>query len=148
MLWFAFKLYLYRVLSHLRGVRCKVPKCCDLLSNCIFIEFYHIFSTYKGANSDVVICFQIVSLSSSITSHKWYWMRTSLLWFAFKLYLYRVLSHHQPVSPLNTHSCDLLSNCIFIEFYHIRKTSRYRLLNVVICFQIVSLSSSITSEGQ
>ncbi len=44
--------------------------------------------------------------------------------------------------------CDLLSNCIFKEFYHIEKIDIKEITSVVICFQIVSLKSSITSLGE
>ena len=145
-LWFAFKLYLYRVLSHLALIRLKDLTCCDLLSNCIFIEFYHITNQESKEHKQVVICFQIVSLSSSITS-LWFKIRIFiLLWFAFKLYLYRVLSHRKVNNSPQIRSCDLLSNCIFIEFYHINWSFWKYLWWVVICFQIVSLSSSITSS--
>ena len=195
-MWFAFKLYLYRVLSHPVAWFTFAEYGCDLLSNCIFIEFYHIGATVTVPIQEVVICFQIVSLSSSITSGGhfikvfealWFAFKLYLyrvlshhlqntttpplvvicfqivslsssitsfiaslchpkrLWFAFKLYLYRVLSHHPFRKPIGHRSCDLLSNCIFIEFYHITIGGSWRPLFVVICFQIVSLSSSITS---
>ena len=95
-------------------------KSCDLLSNCIFNEFYHIFSVNDMLPGEVVICFQIVSLTSSITSE-------------FGEYNSRF-------------SCDLLSNCIFNEFYHIIRLKINYDFVVVICFQIVSLTSSITSR--
>ena len=146
MLWFAFKLYLYRVLSHPLRLFYWSRSRCDLLSNCIFIEFYHIDIVRIGNGSIVVICFQIVSLSSSITSQHEKTIIREPLWFAFKLYLYRVLSHHGCWLILRYWRCDLLSNCIFIEFYHIEKVSGRFIIPVVICFQIVSLSSSITSD--
>jgi len=118
-LWFAFKLYLYQVLSHLGRQSSETVPSCDLLSNCIFIKFYHI------------------SINGSYSR--------SLLWFAFKLYLYQVLSHRGNSMNAKRRSCDLLSNCIFIKFYHILLFLIITDRAVVICFQIVSLSSSITS---
>ena len=41
---------------------------CDLLSNCIFSAFYHIWEDENLQPKQVVICFQIVSLVRSITS--------------------------------------------------------------------------------
>ena len=144
-MWFAFKLYLYRVLSHRETNNPPGLVSCDLLSNCIFIEFYHICTIAKDCSNIVVICFQIVSLSSSITSKMKTYTDQQLLWFAFKLYLYRVLSHHNWRELAALVCCDLLSNCIFIEFYHIVSQVNKDYQLVVICFQIVSLSSSITS---
>ena len=116
-----------------------------MLSNCIFIKFYHISRTLLLSWWVVVICFQIVSLSSSITSTYLSDMINGRLWFAFKLYLYQVLSHPESSKGVAIYSCDLLSNCIFIKFYHISGDKVQRRFRVVICFQIVSLSSSITS---
>ena len=146
LLWFAFKLYLYQVLSHPVHKNTIRPGGCDLLSNCIFIKFYHIRSVCNVSIRRVVICFQIVSLSSSITSSAVVLCVRTKLWFAFKLYLYQVLSHRRRWLLHRSMCCDLLSNCIFIKFYHIICITNPHLINVVICFQIVSLSSSITSQ--
>ena len=86
---------------------------CDLLSNCIFDVLKNNRNKQIPPQEVVVICFQIVSLTywktTIITMRLW----IGLLWFAFKLYLWRIEKQHGAQSPLTSNSCDLLSNCIF-----------------------------------
>ena len=139
-LWFAFKLYLWRIEKQLQPLFFLFLLCCDLLSNCIFDVLKNNNEKTRTNRRYVVICFQIVSLT--------YWKTTPAvrastwqqLWFAFKLYLWRIEKQQDYLSAQNFYSCDLLSNCIFDVLknnivycypYHAR---------VVICFQIVSLT--------
>ena len=147
MLWFAFKLYLWRIEKQLGKVNPASFHCCDLLSNCIFDVLKNNHAGDSSFIAIVVICFQIVSLT--------YWKTTfnnppiilRLLWFAFKLYLWRIEKQpcHRAYSSLDC--CDLLSNCIF----DVLKNNVLRWLTwtdmVVICFQIVSLTYWKTTNG-
>ena len=57
-----------KIHKHKLFLRAGISVCCDLLSNCIFNEFYHSPMQEHLRRTLVVICFQIVSLTSSITA--------------------------------------------------------------------------------
>ena len=144
-LWVAFKLYLYRVLWQLVAIAYNGRHSCELLSNCIFTEFSDNYLLHRVTQLIVVSCFQIVSLPSSLTTdHNICPMETEL-WVAFKLYLYRVLWQRSRYPGSGTICCELLSNCIFTEFSDNPNSIALILSQVVSCFQIVSLPSSLTT---
>ena len=111
-----------------------------MLSNCIFDVLKNNEISFANQVSAVVICFQIVSLT--------YWKTTKIkvmkslkgLWFAFKLYLWRIEKQQRADIPLVAQRCDLLSNCIFDVLKNNSLLLEIILFLVVICFQIVSLT--------
>ena len=112
-LWFAFKfVFLYWVI-HRNGIRKKLPKCCDLLSNLYFcIGWYTDYSAIDTA-AFVVICFQICIFVLGDTPRCRVRKRGTALWFAFKfVFLYWVI-HQAALSLLFPPCCDLLSNLYF-----------------------------------
>ena len=139
-LWFAFKLYLWRIEKQPPSAEIFPSTSCDLLSNCIFDVLKNNVLLYSFCNCIVVICFQIVSLT--------YWKTTQAvqhaeyfgLWFAFKLYLWRIEKQLFFVRRLYFHCCDLLSNCIFDVLKNNKLKYGAMRWVVVICFQIVSLT--------
>ena len=146
-LWFAFKLYLWRIEKQQSHSFASSNVCCDLLSNCIFDVLKNNIDLDETLRCCVVICFQIVSLT--------YWKTTDRLkrefelelWFAFKLYLWRIEKQHRMLEAIEDLSCDLLSNCIFDVLKNNRFGHVHRTLQVVICFQIVSLTYWKTTES-
>ena len=58
---------------------------------CIFDVLSNITSSPQSSSSSVVICFQIVSLTYCLTSRTCLWRQDTKLWFAFKLYLWRIV---------------------------------------------------------
>ena len=112
-LWFAFKLYLWRIEkqhgSHLKFF----AESCDLLSNCIFDVLKNNVWDVWPCLWPVVICFQIVSLTYWKTTATLVLPMATWLWFAFKLYLWRIEKQHGSHLKFFAESCDLLSNCIF-----------------------------------
>ena len=113
-LWFAFKLYLWR------------------------IEKQPIVNLNRAGT--VVICFQIVSLTYWKTTRGRIVLRAAWLWFAFKLYLWRIEKQHGWTKRSPWNSCDLLSNCIFDVLKNNHTAIANAIIDVVICFQIVSLT--------
>ena len=140
LLWFAFKLYLWRIEKQLYKSIMWTDCCCDLLSNCIFDVLKNNRGVIYLLSKTVVICFQIVSLT--------YWKTTNpllvggrfVLWFAFKLYLWRIEKQLSPRTFKSSIGCDLLSNCIFDVLKNNCQAGRCSTCLVVICFQIVSLT--------
>ena len=139
-LWFAFKLYLWRIEKQRRKDKIKQIKCCDLLSNCIFDVLKNNWVATLIAPHRVVICFQIVSLTYWKTTYNHTVTKKPLLWFAFKLYLWRIEKQLSKSLPSTVNCCDLLSNCIFDVLKNNKISLQRRSLYVVICFQIVSLT--------
>ena len=144
-MWFAFRLYLWHIGLQLllQIVFCLAR--CDLLSDCIFDILVYSSNNCHKRNSYVVICFQIVSLTYWFTATLIFLLFDTVLWFAFRLYLWHIglqrLSELLAVFP----SCDLLSDCIFdILVYSLCNDSNYKPA-VVICFQIVSLTYWFTA---
>ena len=84
-----------------------------MLSNCIFDVLKNNDSMMRVITNMVVICFQIVSLTYWKTTLKPYRRQVLRLWFAFKLYLWRIEKQHIQWNFRMKDSCDLLSNCIF-----------------------------------
>ena len=140
LLWFAFKLYLWRIEKQRFSLYRKGAARCDLLSNCIFDVLKNNIQSKLLPWEKVVICFQIVSLTYWKTTDFTSVIVSCLLWFAFKLYLWRIEKQHYEYSRNYIQGCDLLSNCIFDVLKN--NISMRSLLNgwVVICFQIVSLT--------
>ena len=147
MLWFAFKLYLWRIEKQPIH-KIKPPgKCCDLLSNCIFDVLKNNYWDAMSACGVVVICFQIVSLTYWKTTRYRRDLADNKLWFAFKLYLWRIEKQLTPNKVMKISCCDLLSNCIF-DVLKNNQSARLGLIGfVVICFQIVSLTYWKTTFG-
>ena len=139
-LWFAFKLYLWRIEKQLGFGNIHVERCCDLLSNCIFDVLKNNFGLFLNPAQMVVICFQIVSLTYWKTTNKEGRRVVVRLWFAFKLYLWRIEKQHQRNRSRHHSCCDLLSNCIFDVLKNNNAIIPNAKLFVVICFQIVSLT--------
>ena len=139
-LWFAFKLYLWRIEKQPVEINRHRIHGCDLLSNCIFDVLKNNCLRRLPVTGVVVICFQIVSLT--------YWKTTSpntglsvwQLWFAFKLYLWRIEKQQSLLVFVHFNRCDLLSNCIFDVLKNNSPSVFKELKQVVICFQIVSLT--------
>ena len=139
-LWFAFKLYLWRIEKQQAHKWVIKISGCDLLSNCIFDVLKNNDIKRIYLNDVVVICFQIVSLT--------YWKTTlpqkeydnAWLWFAFKLYLWRIEKQRDSLCIVNNSCCDLLSNCIFDVLKNNMPLNSLAKADVVICFQIVSLT--------
>ena len=139
-MWFAFKLYLWRIEKQQYVDIICASFSCDLLSNCIFDVLKNNFLIFKLSSTTVVICFQIVSLT--------YWKTTCFvwppsllrLWFAFKLYLWRIEKQPTRFRRETFSSCDLLSNCIFDVLKNNLLQRWWVNACVVICFQIVSLT--------
>ena len=113
LLWFAFKLYLWRIEKQPSNLHCICICRCDLLSNCIFDVLKNNFQGHKGEKDFVVICFQIVSLTYWKTTWCCFRLNKRRLWFAFKLYLWRIEKQPLPLASFAFSCCDLLSNCIF-----------------------------------
>ena len=112
-LWFAFKLYLWRIEKQRDGISQDTESSCDLLSNCIFDVLKNNCRAPPTHRTLVVICFQIVSLTywkTTVQPRLFYHMS---LWFAFKLYLWRIEKQPQKRHRSRHYGCDLLSNCIF-----------------------------------
>ena len=112
---------------------------CDLLSKCIFDLLTNTNILNGLDSSNVVICFQNVSLiywrtpeTNPVTSR-------FLLWFAFKMYLWFIDEQHQDQWLLRLYCCDLLSKCIFDLLTNNGDKGVMALGVVVICFQNVSL---------
>ena len=145
-LWFAFKLYLWRIEKQPFDVWRHIIKCCDLLSNCIFDVLKNNCFTFSYVPILVVICFQIVSLTYWKTTYPPVRPSWPPLWFAFKLYLWRIEKQLTFYEIEMLASCDLLSNCIFdvLKNNLFAVSSNQRM--VVICFQIVSLTYWKTTE--
>ena len=122
--------------------------CCDLLSNCIFDVLKNNEQLIEYKAYEVVICFQIVSLTYWKTTIWFLWTTPSGLWFAFKLYLWRIEKQPLSYSHLHNARCDLLSNCIFDVLKNNRSIQYTMPFNVVICFQIVSLTYWKTTMKQ
>ena len=112
-LWFAFKLYLWRIEKQLCRGHSSNSRRCDLLSNCIFDVLKNNHLTRHRAETCVVICFQIVSLTYWKTTSYIQGIEGNLLWFAFKLYLWRIEKQLRVRACPSDSCCDLLSNCIF-----------------------------------
>ena len=113
--------------------------CCDLLSKCIFDLLIFNRQITRNLQFQVVICFQNVSLIYWYSTFNCSFLPTTVLWFAFKMYLWfidiqRVLPHLQ-----HTISCDLLSKCIFDLLIFNTSCESTSGCEVVICFQNVSL---------
>ena len=145
-MWFAFKLYLWRIeKQHGFGFR-RLSQGCDLLSNCIFDVLKNNLDGATIERLTVVICFQIVSLTYwKTTGYLWYHLIWQL-WFAFKLYLWRIEKQPLYITSKLLTCCDLLSNCIFDVLKNnilLRKSDD---ACVVICFQIVSLTYWKTTQ--
>ena len=138
-LWFAFKMYLWFIDIQLQDTYLKLFDRCDLLSKCIFDLLIFNKNVVLCQSVLVVICFQNVSLI--------YWYSTRLhdlsmmfrLWFAFKMYLW-FIDIQLPILTLSSRlGCDLLSKCIFDLLIFNGWKWRVWQLEVVICFQNVSL---------
>ena len=140
LLWFAFKLYLWRIEKQLTWHEWPRNDSCDLLSNCIFDVLKNNATYNTNSCSLVVICFQIVSLTYWKTTLRATRTNRAPLWFAFKLYLWRIEKQQYKKFYQRRFGCDLLSNCIFDVLKN--NTSKFLSLKflVVICFQIVSLT--------
>ena len=115
-------------------------RCCDLLSNCIFDVLKNNNDYLANKQDPVVICFQIVSLTYWKTTIKTFIVPNQRLWFAFKLYLWRIEKQHRICIAFAFASCDLLSNCIFDVLKNNVASNWCGGYYVVICFQIVSLT--------
>ena len=140
LLWFAFKLYLWRIEKQRYGFINTNIGSCDLLSNCIFDVLKNNVQRTRTCDNSVVICFQIVSLTYWKTTNSRFNWSTCWLWFAFKLYLWRIEKQLKYSACCFSLRCDLLSNCIFDVLKNNILPSSHCLKAVVICFQIVSLT--------
>ncbi len=138
-LWFAFRFYLC-IQSQRKRLMSWKATCCDLLSDFIFV-FNHNSAARSKSTRIVVICFQILSLYSITTSPVRLCKQTKL-WFAFRFYLC-IQSQLNRRDGWLRHSCDLLSDFIFV-FNHNNRLNSDNKSNVVICFQILSLYSITT----
>ena len=147
-LWFAFKLYLWRIEKQLASEYKFCRACCDLLSNCIFDVLKNNFSVLLSIRLGVVICFQIVSLTYWKTTDSMMRVITNMLWFAFKLYLWRIEKQQFILLAYVSVRCDLLSNCIFDVLKNNTYVGVACHMSVVICFQIVSLTYWKTTTEQ
>ena len=145
-MWFAFKLYLWRIEKQRVAFVHFAPNSCDLLSNCIFDVLKNNQFFWSIINWIVVICFQIVSLTYWKTTVNLYILHLYQLWFAFKLYLWRIEKQLLRYVRRIEVSCDLLSNCIFDVLKNNFGILQRGCFNVVICFQIVSLTYWKTTE--
>ena len=144
-LWIAFKLYFYCGLWQHGRRRHNPPRCCELLSNCIFTVVFDNVAINPFTRLDVVNCFQIVFLLWSLTTFLKWPSQTSRLWIAFKLYFYcglwqLIIFFIHPI-----HSCELLSNCIFTVVFDNAVIVAEHSRLVVNCFQIVFLLWSLTT---
>ena len=139
-------MYLWRIEKQLWEEGYWKYRGCDLLSNCIFDVLKNNWLIFARYIYCVVICFQIVSLT--------YWKTTQTeqvvlhisLWFAFKLYLWRIEKQRAAPHGANQNSCDLLSNCIFDVLKNNKLWNEIPKMVVVICFQIVSLTYWKTTQ--
>ena len=145
-LWFAFKLYLWRIEKQLYNEAWRSMLSCDLLSNCIFDVLKNNAKDFICFNEVVVICFQIVSLTYWKTTRRYFDADAPGLWFAFKLYLWRIEKQHYSLPYVISCRCDLLSNCIFDVLKNNKAYEDSYQINVVICFQIVSLTYWKTTD--
>ena len=138
-LWFAFRMYLWFIAIQHHGLSRKAGTCCDLLSECIFDLLLSNLLHWKWFSFFVVICFQNVSLIYCYPTSSIKWLSLNVLWFAFRMYLWFIAIQLCASNPLRTKCCDLLSECIFdlllSNFHQLVKHH----VNVVICFQNVSL---------
>ena len=145
-MWFAFILYLWNCSQHLNVVKMVQIVCCDLLLFCIFEIAHNIWCIVFIGRSVVVICFYFVSLKLLTTSSELKITESTLLWFAFILYLWNCSQHHSLGINYLLHSCDLLLFCIFEIAHNIVKFLIARSIGVVICFYFVSLKLLTTSQ--
>ena len=146
-LWFAFRLYLWLIDSQQHLYACALYLCCDLLSDCIFDLLIHSRHKKNNHKRTVVICFQIVSLTYWFTAEAKNGKSLSLLWFAFRLYLWLIDSQQTLGNIASLFGCDLLSDCIFDLLIHSGGLHAWMSDCVVICFQIVSLTYWFTANS-
>ena len=118
LLWFAFRLYLWLIDSQQPLFILNSKRRCDLLSDCIFDLLIHSRKVDKGDTPQVVICFQIVSLTYWFTALLLSNNFPSRLWFAFRLYLWLIDSQRFIDCITANDGCDLLSDCIFDLLIH------------------------------
>ena len=172
-MWFAFKFCIFDILLHpwLR-ISLGLPRC-DLLSNFVSLIFCYIYDDYRewadlrcdllsnfvslifcyiglhrhGSRHNVVICFQILYLWYSVTSSSRLCSWLLRLWFAFKFCIFDILLHPADGINRNEYGCDLLSNFVSLIFCYISPLSHVLPPCVVICFQILYLWYSVTSNG-
>ena len=146
-LWFAFRLYLWLIDSQQVVGRGGALTGCDLLSDCIFDLLIHSVIQPNCNRYQVVICFQIVSLTYWFTAQRHNLLVIAPLWFAFRLYLWLIDSQQIQDSWKPKPCCDLLSDCIFDLLIHSNHSPVIVIAYVVICFQIVSLTYWFTAVG-
>ena len=118
-LWFAFKIYIFGFL---------IQQCFSLTG---WIE--------------VVICFQNLYLWLSDTTPRYKFRIPTLLWFAFKIYIFGFLIQLALLHPPTTASCDLLSKFISLAFWYNTIAYVPNYVIVVICFQNLYLWLSDTT---
>ena len=92
-----------------------------------------------------MICFQIVSLTYWFTAFIANLIAPSVLWFAFRLYLWHIGLQQSILLPSSSLCCDLLSDCIFDILVYSNASIVSIKIIVVICFQIVSLTYWFTA---
>ena len=139
MLWFAFRMYLWFIAIQQCKTFAVTAVCCDLLSECIFDLLLSNLKNWHSLLAVVVICFQNVSLIYCYPTGCFLHDRIDKLWFAFRMYLW-FIAIQQCCSLLSqSASCDLLSECIFDLLLSNYVLVFEIVLQVVICFQNVSL---------
>ena len=94
-----------------------------------------------------MICFQILYLWYSDTTFRNAWHVGCKLWFAFKFYIFDILIQLRCRSVFRYQRCDLLSNFISLIFWYNLPFNRDKFGIVVICFQILYLWYSDTTQA-
>ena len=146
MLWFAYKMYLWCVELQPIPKKEKMDGCCDLLTKCIFDVLSYNCIPFLFLKQMVVICLQNVSLMCWVTTDRQISSAKTMLWFAYKMYLWCVELQLR-TEPCDISSrCDLLTKCIFDVLSYNVINYKFLAATVVICLQNVSLMCWVTTS--
>ena len=146
LLWFAFKIYIFDILIQQFSYYSANFFRCDLLSKFISLIFWYNARASNENSPLVVICFQNLYLWYSDTTQTDYDKIDSVLWFAFKIYIFDILIQRDNELVNGKVSCDLLSKFISLIFWYNYNNDYCPVQMVVICFQNLYLWYSDTTS--
>ena len=144
-LWFAFKFLPLQYLRQLRACPSHRFSSCDLLSNSYLCSICDSPRPYLQIELHVVICFQILTFAVSATAGRLREGNAQVLWFAFKFLPLQYLRQPGLLCAYTSARCDLLSNSYLCSICDSFGASLKNVLNVVICFQILTFAVSATA---
>ena len=119
---------------------------CDLLSNSYLCSICDSQQRFFFWNTEVVICFQILTFAVSATATCTIFISKGQLWFAFKFLPLQYLRQHPYNRKSNLFGCDLLSNSYLCSICDSIKVCSVLKWYVVICFQILTFAVSATAS--